>query len=544
MQNFKKALLDKIFNKTVFAATMLIWSILNICEVQKLYFVETNTAKVFPMKLLHILFLYSIIFAIFAMYKSKDTKKGKYRIIVTLATFAGFFLLLILTWPGTWSWDDVFIVQKASQYDTSAWQHFFSGIFHILCLQTIPFVSGVIIMQILIIALIFGYCVSEISFAFAKEEKHIKIFVIGVSLLAFFPPIVAYALCGFRMGPYSFTELLLITKMLLMLKKGLKPSLCDLFGIAALTIIVASWRTEALYYPILIFIIFLLFSKKIDLKKSVAFIMLAATLVGTFAVGRCNNALIGNSNYSISATIQPVASIIHLQDERDAEEMEIINEVIDVEYIKANPKITGEAFLWTEGVIKDYTDDEYSAYTKALVKLYLRHPQVVLSFFWSNFYNAVGFGRNGMQTTRNTYFSKGELAYDPLDTTNSVLKDPINEDLRQTFLKLINGTDSEKNTNVIHVLFWNLFIPLTLMLISLAFKLAKKNWATALIISTVLARVPLLFVTSPAPYFMYYLSVYLISYFLSFIVIYEMVCEFAKKYKTKKESICDNVITE
>ena len=151
MQNFKKALLDKIFNKTVFAATMLIWSILNICEVQKLYFVETDTAKVFPMKLLHILFLYSIIFAIFTMYKSKDTKKGKYRIIVTLATFAGFFLLLILTWPGTWSWDDVFIVQKASQYDTSAWQHFFSGIFHILCLQTIPFVSGVIIMQILII---------------------------------------------------------------------------------------------------------------------------------------------------------------------------------------------------------------------------------------------------------------------------------------------------------------------------------------------------------------------------------------------------------
>ena len=99
----------------------------------------------------------------------------------------------------------------------------------------------------------------------------------------------------------------------------------------------------------------------------------------------------------------------------------------------------------------------------------------------------------------------------------------------------MNGTDSNDNLTIIHNVFWNLFIPFTLILICLIYKLIKKEWFMVFLILTVISRIPIVFATAPAPYFMYYLSAYLCTYIISAIVIIEFISNLIdQKIKSRK----------
>ena len=83
-------------------------------------------------------------------------------------------------------------------------------------------------------------------------------------------------------------------------------------------------------------------------------------------------------------------------------EIDIINKVLDVEFILENPGNTGEKNFWMEGVVKDYSDEEYYDYLKAYLKLAIKYPDVTFKSMWNIFENAgSGMGRNNKQVTRN-----------------------------------------------------------------------------------------------------------------------------------------------
>lgn len=536
------------FNKTAFIYTFVIWIILNVFGIQNMYFYGGHILISIIIKALHMLFLYTIISKIHSLYKKRFEPKVKNEIILTLIYFTILLGLLLLVWPGTWSWDDIEILKNASFLNLTPWHHFFSGLFQVLCLQTIPIPSGVIIMQIVIASLIVGYCISNISILYGKNKKQVIILQIILGLITLLPPLVMYILSGFRMGIYSYLELLLITEIIILYKKNNKATVTDILKISFLTIIISCWRTEAIYYPLFILILYLILGNKIIRKKVVIVVTLIITIIN-FGITKVNNFMIGNNEYSLTATMEPVTSIIKNSDETDEEELERINKVIDVEYVLENPEKTGELYYWTTGVVKDYSEEQYVEYLKAYLKLALKYSDVTFKSWWNIFVNAgSGLGQDSKQTTKNMVANTGGETLDLFNTRtitgakwNGVpsidirVKRAINEDIRKTIILLLNGTDSNGNLTIVHNIFWNLFIPFSLILICLIYKIIKKDWFMVFLILTVVVRIPIVFLTAPAEYFMYYLSAYLCTYILASIIIIEKIIN--KKNKKKDRGL-------
>ena len=540
--------LKKIFNKEVGIFTFVIWTIINITRIQDIYFSTILIVTNAVVKVLHLIFMYFIFLKLFNLVKNRKEENGKIEFRTFIIYFGILFLCLIITWPGTWSWDDITILNRASSLDFTPWQHFFSGLFHTLCLQTIPIAAGVIFIQILIASLIVGYVASEISSIYGKDNKQKTIISICILIISLFPPIILYILSGFRMGIYAFFELLVITKLLVIYKKDEKIKIQNLLEISFFIIIISCWRTEAIYYPIVVFILFLILGKKV-ISRKIALIFLITTMIINYGIGKYNNSLIGNNNYSLTATMNEVVSLVRVADNSNEEELEKINKIIDIDFVLNNPNYNGEACYWTPGVVRNYSDDEYKDYLKSYAKLTLKYPTVTINSMWGTFYDTVsGDRRDNKQRTRTMIKSEGIgntlNLFDENDGTGELwsniksrYKNPINIRLRNSLIMLLGGIDREYNITILHRLFWNCIIPFILIIASLIYRLIKKDWYMVVLILLIMARVPLLFATAPAPYFMYYLSVYLCSYILSFITIFEIISKY--KNQNRKDKVKD-----
>ena len=202
----------KIIDIRAFIYVFLIWLNLNISGIQNIFFSKGNITTIIIIKILHLIFLYAIFCKLHSLFSQRNIPKVKNEIIISTIYLFILVVLLILVWPGTWSSDDISVLRNAESYVLTPWQHFFSGLFQILCLQPIPIPAGVMILQIIIASLIVGYCISNMSRLFAKNKKQSVILQITLGLITLFPPLVMYILSGFRMGIYSYLELALITQ--------------------------------------------------------------------------------------------------------------------------------------------------------------------------------------------------------------------------------------------------------------------------------------------------------------------------------------------
>jgi hypothetical protein len=61
---------------------------------------------------------------------------------------------------------------------------------------------------------------------------------------------------------------------------------------------------------------------------------------------------------------------------------------------------------------------------------------------------------------------------------------------------------------------------IVIILIAFVILLAKRKWKELFLVTGVLVKVPLVFLTAPSKLFMYYYSVYLFGYFLLFYALY------------------------
>ena len=120
-----------------------------------------------------------------------------------------------------------------------------------------------------------------------------------------------------------------------------------------------------------------------------------------------------------------------------------------------------------------------------------------------------------------------ELREQPLtkeawDSIDSMFKKPINRKLRIDVIRIIGGINSKARVTILYRIFWNLFIPLILVIFCFIYKIFKRDWFMVAVILTILARVALIFITSSAPYLMYYLPAYMSAYIISFFIFFMM----------------------
>lgn len=537
-----KKLMSKIsgiINFTSLKITFFIWLIIHTLRIPELRLQDIVTRTSIMVKMLHFFFLYLIINNIRRLILERKKEKTKREIIISLIFFAISFTTLLLVWPGVWSWDDIFIVAGTYNYNFNPWQHFFSGLFHNLCVQTIPFNTGVIIMQILIASMITGYIITNlVDIVKIKKEKQKRMMMFLLFIPTILPPVLEYLLGGFRMGIYSFLELLLITKLLICYINKKEIDLKELIEISLLTIVVASWRTEAIYYVGCLFIIFMLYGKKvITIRKSI--ITTCIVLLCVILVGKYNTHLIGNNDYSITASILPVSELVKKADKvTDKEALDNINQLIDIQMIYDNPNKSGASYYW-DGIARDgYTSKDYSDYMKGYLSLAFKYPNVALGSMANNFFKASGIivknkKRGGIVTAVNggslELFNMDNRGAQFWERTNSFLRHPFSINIRNKVLRLLDNVKENGDVLPLYYFNWNLFIPLIMLVVTTIIMLIRKKWLLSFLGLTIFARVILVFVTACSPYFMYYLSVYLVGYIYSITMIYMLIYDRKKK---------------
>ena len=167
----------------------------------------------------------------------------------------------------------------------------------------------------------------------------------------------------------------------------------------------------------------------------------------------------------------------------------------------------------------------------AYAKMVLKYPVTTFNAMWEVFYNSSGLGidKNGytkqITPTQNalTLLDSSTSHGEKWEKLKSPLKYPFNSSLRNTTIKILSSFDKNNKVTPFYYIFWNLFIPIILLLVCLILNLIQKKWSMSFIILTLFARLPILFITASVPYFMYYLSFYLCAYFVSFIVIIDLI---------------------
>ncbi len=523
------------FDLKVAIVSIALFLFLNLSGIQNLGTdtLDFNKWIFLASKGLHFVFLYGIGYKIASLIKNRHTKEGKTELILLAVCFAVYTVLLLLIWPGAWSWDDIDIIRKAQTYLPIAWQHIFSGIAISIFLQTIPLAGGAMLVQAFSASLIAAYCITKLSYAFCSSKKRRILLEILLTAMMFFPPVALYILSGFRMGIYSFLELWLLTKLLLAYKSSQSMSFNDILLIAALGIVIASWRTEAFYYPIVIAVLLLIMGKQ-KVRRIVVVLMMIVMLLAVAIIGKINTIFVENNNYSLPSTMPAAVELLRVADETDEAEIACFDKVFDTKFALDHPELDGEAVCWSTGTLRSYTEIEYNDYLQALFKMGMKYPNSFFHAYGKLFYKTVGgFGIDGKQTNQ-TLVDKSILSSDrekqiqQWSLVKSPWKYPINTKARTETMLALGGIDHDKNINAVYTVFWNLWIPLALSLAAIVLRIIKKDWFSVVLMLGLLCRVPIVFFTAPARYFMYYLSVYLCAYVFSVVLIVASVTKHKK----------------
>ncbi len=547
-----KGFLKKLIDKKSLTITLIFWVIWNILGVRFAYFNQDIANKTFrvtsqmvAIKVFSFIFLYIIIANFSRLYKNKKSNKNVGEIYIGVIYFIITFILLLFVWPGTWSLDDIDILKNCSSYDLTAWQHFMSGLYMGACLQLLPFASGFIMIQILFASFIVGYSINGIVNALnIKNKKYRIILAVILFLPTIFPPVLSYLFSGFRMGIYTYIDLLLISKLLINYLNKTKIDNIEAFYITILTIIVASWRTEAIYYIIAVAIVLLLYGRKmISIKKIFSIILIS--LIATLSIMKINNYLIGTNNYSITGYVNSLTEVVRVADkDKYKNELKEINDVFKLDMIY-NSKGSGITLYWNNLVRKNYSDEDYKEMIKAFSTLLKNYPKPPINFMCKNFIDSTGIEvkNNKSRVISNMHNGPGIASklYDKFNIAgklwaeiNSIKKYPLSNSLRNKTIYLLACTDENLNVKPYYYIFWNLLIPLILCSITVLILLVNKKWVLAFIGLTILGREPLVLITAPSPFFMYNLPVYLMGYIFSIVTIVYLIKNAKKGNPFKK----------
>lgn len=538
MEKYKKIILNNIIPLKL---SFIYWISVNSLNIHKLFFkYNVINLNILFIKILHMVFLYVLFSLIYNAIKNRHDTTFKHAIIITSIIFFLLLIGLLLVWPGTWSWDDVFVLNAAQNYHIEAWQNLLTSIYYIMLLETLPFSTGIILIQIFIISMIIGYCISKITtILFHSEKKRWKIEFL-LSLTFFLPPLILYSYSGFRMGIYSYIELLLIVIFYSFFKEKGKLTLCNLSWCIFLTILVASWRSEGIYY-ILFFPIFLMISNK-KITYKIIIVSSLIIILSTLAINEANTKLIGNNNYSITSTILSLPCLVKSSDPtKDQEELTLLSEAINLQVIYDNPKSTGEDLYWNYNLIKsNYSSTQYKSYIKGYIKLIIKYPQVFFSELFHNLYSSSGLGidKYGYSTQRD--LAKSAIALfdgrqgEVWDGMDSLFSSPFSLSTRVSTLRWLGSINSKGQVTAGYKIIWNPLIPTLFILFIIIFLFINKQLKVCLLLFCVLIRFIIIFLTSPAPYFMYYLSIYLIGYFSFFLFLIFKLSHFRR---TQNENI-------
>ena len=298
-------------------------------------------------------------------------------------------VLLILTWPGIWRWDEFNILHHVSFYKLEYWQNYMTSIFYLLSYMLIPVPSGVIIIQMAVASGIVSYIIYNFSKIF-KNSKLIYLLYIPFLLL----PVLDHNLYPLRLTLYSYIELLLICQMIFIKKLG-KCEKKDFLALSIILIILCSYRTEGIVFMALIpFIYVLMLKKEIpNIKQRILYIILTFALSLLLIIPQES---VYKKTYSGQYEVTSYVNQLHvvvkneLDNNPKSDELKTISKVINMKELM---KYSRGIYAHNVGNLykENTTEEDYSNLKKAYNKLLLKYPLDVIKERMQIFLTTSGF---------------------------------------------------------------------------------------------------------------------------------------------------------
>lgn len=422
-------------------------------------------------------------------------------------------ILMVFIWPGTWFWDDICTLEGIKNYTSLfAWQHILTGVYLDILLNIIPTPGGAILLQLGIISIIVSYVITKLEYSFNLPKLKISYFDIVIKCSPFLlPPIILFQYSGYRIGIYMYLELCTIVMLVCSKRENTAWSKTKFYTFVALCILVTTWRSEAALYLTLFCILIFFVNKKV-LSKVRKLKFLAIFFLGFSIVSCAQKIILGNDNYLIISICNISTELVHHMDrDKFKNELAIFDKFIPIAIIDNNPSMTGTDHYWKGNVNTTTTKQDLNDYISAIIKLSFEYPTVVLHernrYFWGAMSGELLWS---IDTTSvfdaNTKFSTGIL----YKNSKWIYKLPISTNVRK---KILDNIFFKNQLNSIPAkIMWNNFIPTLFLLVFTIALLVRKQWFYSVVLLISLSKILIIYMTSPAPLFMYFVSYYLLGY--------------------------------
>lgn len=528
------------------------WFITTVLQVDRAFFIYEYETKCFwIVKFFYFMFLviaWSFGFNVYKQLKSENLeyKRGVQIFVIYFSIVMG---MLLIVWPGTWSWDDLWTLDVIKHYsEFNAWQHIITGLYQDVMLQILPFPGGIIFLQNVIISICVAFSITKLEKIFPLFRiKNTILDVVLKSIPFLLPPVLLYQFSGYRIGLYVYLEVAVLILLVCLYKENKKWTWKGILLFSFLVIIVSCWRTESfIYIPFFGILILFAHESVITFRKKIICILFFS--VGFIGMTKWQSYETGNNNYQIVSTLRPCVELIrHADYVKDEKELTTINKVLDLNIIYENPSLNGENLYWGTGCVRtrntdpldDYSDMDYKNYLRAFIKLAIRYPKIVIKERVELFMSSIGMKG---ECVRNT--NKAVELFD-VNSENEIAKrtqkmkwianTPVCKKFRKSVISLLDGK------NILKKIIWNAAIPIIALIVLWGKTLIHKNKYLCMLITSVIIRIPLVVLTQPSNWFMYFLSFYLLGYI---VVVYEIWIYFSKIVHYNKKSRCGYIIVE
>lgn len=518
----------------------LVWTALTMLTDRLIFRYDWRDGTVFAYKVL-------FFFLVFGLLHGAVTLAGKLRrrerfacrcVRWALPYLAVNLLILLLIWPGAWGNDDLYVLDMARSLQLTPWYHYLSSVYQILVLMLLPFMSGTVVVQIFVISGMTGYLmalVQETAEGYCAARGWDTKFARCTAILYLplvLPPVLLHNQEAFRPTWTSWTEIFLLAVVALWFSGHQPLSRGKWWTLICLGALTATWRSECIYYVILVPVFLLLFARSKQLGLQSALVGSVLVIVLTLVSNRYNNSLQGGSDWSYQSVAfsRQIVTVVQASDlEKDADLLEKIDPVFSVQACKDYMGTVSGAY---EQVVRDadtVTQEKWNECLKASLLLAFRYPDAVFKERWELFINTVHYTIFSGQ--KSVFITSSELYDRAPEELRSIQKnflenmpplaEPINQELRRQVMNVL--MDWKVDSNRIVSLSWNMlpfFVVLFVMQIVLAI---WRKWMLYWVNMAGVLHIAVVFVAAPTGYFMYYLAPYMQGAITATIVVLWMV---------------------
>jgi len=340
-------------------------------------------------------------------------------------------------------------------------------------------------------------------------------------------PVLLNNLYPLRLTMYSYLELLVLFRLLFIAKQ---PELVtnryrELLVFGAAISLLAFWRTEGIYYLLVIPILLValrIFRRPARRLLGVATVLAIVAMVGgTYYLTSSTN----EPRYQVTASLNPISVMLQhpLTGEHLDENLAAIDRVVDLDIVRQFPSAVEVPSFWKGAVRTDYAE-HIGGYNRAFVSLVLENPGAYVDARVQTFLSANSLTTSITQIQRATpfYGERPEPVSELIDTFENENRGakPLDSDLRSSVVRQFLMIDNAGTLSPLAALVWTI-IPVGLLLTAaFVIALVRRKWLYAGIAALILARAALVLVTAPSNYFMYYLPLFLSGWlFVGFLAV-------------------------